>query len=163
MKRFIPILVLAALMVVPLIGTAQISADATTTFTPVAGGWARGDYHVVEMSDTLTNAEADTIIFNCMRDLKKTTVDVYGTQLSGTLSISVSTYASPTLVTADIDYDNAVISALAGVDGAWAEDVQIPVLASASSNIGPCAVILTGSGTQSSTYRLVYTEHRMHK
>jgi len=143
------------------VSDAQRSKNATTSFTENKGSINYGDVYAVSISDTITDGENDTIVFDCKPELKKITLKVTSVEVSGTLSIATSVYSSPDGTVANIDYDNAIISALAASDGAWVDDVAIPVLAGIPSNIGPCAVVLVGTGTQSATYTAVYTEHSM--
>ena len=141
----------------------QLSKDATTDFTTVYGNWRSGHSYVVEVSDTLTDAENDTILYNCIRAAKIVSVKALGAELTGTLAFNVRVYASPTRVVADIDYANAVIGSMAGADAAWTDTVSIPTLAGVQSNIGPCSIVIDGAGTQSSTYRVIVTESVLSK
>lgn len=139
-----------------------VSKDATTSFDFASGSYRVGNHYAVVISDTITNTEADTIIFQGIEDMRKITFTVTGAELSGTIDYSVNLYASATGEAADIDYtgDGLYGELEYNSEGTRVVASIIPVLSGQPSFIGPMAFIVSGTGTQSSTYSIAYQEFK---
>lgn len=159
-------------MMVSLYAPGQVVVkDATTAFNLIERG---PGYITWEISDTITDTENDTIIFNCSKGARLIQIAMFCEELTGTLDITLQAFPSPDGVL--IDYNNIIQifsnatntnydAEINGIDGQWAwtyTDGESTLVGGhiVPSNLpdGRVAIVIDGDDTQSAIYRIRYRE-----